>query len=61
MTTLDPALENRIAVEAPIPEEAPVIRAEVSVRADGGELETESKVDNLGDKEWAQVEIVSSR
>jgi hypothetical protein len=39
MTTLDPALANRIAVEAPIPDDAPVIRAELSAWAGAGQSE----------------------
>ena len=39
MTTLDPALAKRMAVEAPIPDDAPVIRARMSVRAKAMNLE----------------------
>lgn len=38
MTTFEPALANRIAVEAPIPDEAPVMRARCQW-ADPGSLE----------------------
>jgi hypothetical protein len=37
MTTLDPALAKRMAVEAPIPDDAPVIRAELSAWAGAGQ------------------------
>ena len=37
MTTFEPALAKRTAVEAPIPDDAPVIRAETSVLAQAGE------------------------
>jgi len=44
MTTLDPALAKRMAVEAPIPDDAPVIRAETSVWAEAGEYEEQRRL-----------------
>jgi hypothetical protein len=44
MTTLDPAFANRIAVEAPIPDDAPVIRAGMSVWAEAGDLEGQGQI-----------------
>jgi hypothetical protein len=45
MTTLDPALAKRMAVEAPIPDDAPVIRAGMSVRACASGQEEQRRIE----------------